>query len=364
MGNSNAGEQETHGATTHKKQAWTVITANGTSCDKMLGFLDSSAARNADAILGQELHIAGDWARAAEDKLRAQGWHACIVDAVPSASCVGKAQAPQTSRNVRLRGKQRATRRKPAPSQYNTTTGGLLVAAGGGHRLRSAQQPCAAKMSLTIVPGRAAAAAAFSGICKGGVLLVNVYLICSIAMGQRNLDILHKIAELVVAYGWPFIIAGDFQNSPGALKEWAAAIGGCVVAAGASTCKQGGREIDFFIVSKSLAAKCKADVLDGTGLAPHTPIKLTVVADQEAKQVPAFKLVCPKAFPRERPIGPCLPGADWHAVRESIAQQHACINLCNEQRPLKQLSQTLLGKASGHGPSSRQTTSAQTLLAN
>ena len=77
----------------------------------------------------------------------------------------------------------------------------------------------------------------WKGVTKHGVALVSVYLVSGAGVGPENLAILDLVGGWLRAYGRPYILTGDWQNSPQAIIDtgWPAAINGRVHSANAPT---------------------------------------------------------------------------------------------------------------------------------
>ena len=61
-------------------------------------------------------------------------------------------------------------------------------------------------------------------------------------MTERNVEILNAAGEAIMGFGGPWILAGDFNMTPGdpqQASEWLERIGGVVVAPELATCKSG-----------------------------------------------------------------------------------------------------------------------------
>ena len=150
-------------------------------------------------------------------------------------------------------------------------------------------------------------------LVKGGVVLVSAYLWDGEELSIRNLSVLESLGELLVGNGLPWILQLDAQNTPEALIDtgWVDDVRGKVFRCGKSTCsgRGGGREIDFFIVSDTLAhAFCDAELVEA-GTSPHSPVKM--VSKGGARKPTAWKFVKPKKFETERPIGCAPPPPTW-----------------------------------------------------
>ena len=87
--------------------------------------------------------------------------------------------------------------------------------------------------------GGRVAAAWVDGVVRGGLLVVSLYLWTNECITSgRNVDVLGAAAQLVRAHGGPYVIGGDWQNTPDVIagSQWLGDLGGVVLAAGAGTC--------------------------------------------------------------------------------------------------------------------------------
>ena len=115
----------------------------------------------------------------------------------------------------------------------------------------------------------------WSGVCRGGVHLVTVYLYDGEGLSRRNLDILQELAFVLSRLRGPWILAGDFNLTPEDLEtaDWLARIDGVTVAPEGPTC--GGRCLDFFVVPRLLRPYVVVvQRLEGSGIATHDLVRL------------------------------------------------------------------------------------------
>ena len=76
---------------------------------------------------------------------------------------------------------------------------------------------------------------------------------------DRNRALLHAAGNLIRKHGGPWVLGGDFQNTPEDMhyymRNWLESVGGEVCAAGNVTCKSvnGGRTIDYFIIDSRIS---------------------------------------------------------------------------------------------------------------
>ena len=173
------------------------------------------------------------------------------------------------------------------------------------------------RKEASLVDGRAAIWSWNGGGVPGGLIIANVYLECGMGMNDGNWDILKAVAEEVKVIGRPFVIGGDFQQSPkdlaeaGALNLFDEAEVVCASdgagAAGGKCCTRGKwSTIDFFIVSRMLAPKVQGcELVLEAALRPHRPVALKL---RRGGALPLQRaLAGPRAFPRQRPVGPARP---------------------------------------------------------
>ena len=82
---------------------------------------------------------------------------------------------------------------------------------------------------------------------------------------------------------------------------------------------QQGRTIDFFVVAKAvrhLVADCSVVGEACTGR--HRPVRLELRGQQQRPWVKVWKV--PKAFPRERPVGPSAEGPSWGELTREMTE--------------------------------------------
>ena len=90
-----------------------------------------------------------------------------------------------------------------------------------------------------------------AGVAKGGIHVVSVYLKDMEGIGGTNTAVLEQLAAHVKTLRGPWVIGGDWNLEPKALRDagWLDMIGGAVAAPDAPTCN--GKVYDFWIVKKS-----------------------------------------------------------------------------------------------------------------
>lgn len=130
------------------------------------------------------------------------------------------------------------------------------------------------------------------------------------------------------SHGRPFIVGGDWQMTAQELLAtgWCDLFGAVVVAptgSGIPSCRgfggQQGRTIDFFVVAKALrhlVADCS--VVEEACTGRHRPVRLELRGQQQRPGVKVLKV--PKAFPRERPVGPSAEGPSWGELYREMAE--------------------------------------------
>ena len=126
-------------------------------------------------------------------------------------------------------------------------------------------------------------------------------------MSRRNVIILKAIATIIAQYGLPFIIAADWQCTPGALEatQWHTKLGprgAHIRATDEPTCSTD-NTIDFYVCDNRLRARIDGPYTDMTWPArAHRPIRLVIRAKGREDPIPMLQQ--PHAFPREVTIGP------------------------------------------------------------
>ena len=118
--------------------------------------------------------------------------------------------------------------------------------------------------------------AVVNGLVGDGFLAVAIYLQDGAQLGGKNQTLLRLLAGVLNGCGRRWVCAGDWNISPELLAEsgFINLVQGRIVAAGVPTCASGaGSELDFFLVSKSLAGEStEAEVCYEVGTAPHWPV--------------------------------------------------------------------------------------------
>ena len=139
-------------------------------------------------------------------------------------------------------------------------------------------------------------------ICRGGVHFVCAYFWDSEGLSQRNLLLLHHIAQLLESLHGPWVLAADFNFSPELLTKsgWLDVVHGKIAAPEAPTC--GHNTFDYFVVCRKLAGAVVAvAIVDDAGLHPHSPSRLFVKGRPRNEMVRV--LVHPRKIPAILPSG-------------------------------------------------------------
>ena len=159
-----------------------------------------------------------------------------------------------------------------------------------------------------------------------GVIVVSIYLVTGQGLKAENSTLLEEIGKVLKALGRPFIVAGDFQMGPEALKEsgWLEAVDAQVFAPRASTCvsSRSAAVIDFYVGSTSIVGLVVgvATLSHVTEIRPHKPAR--IIFEGALKDEWMRVVQRPKAFPTETPYGPA-PWSDpsaWEEVRVAFDQ--------------------------------------------
>ena len=167
-------------------------------------------------------------------------------------------------------------------------------------------------------PGRLAVAW-IDAVVKGGVLAGSVYLWHTEGLTDRNKGLLNAFAEQIIDYGGPWVLCGDYNFEPSVLcdsewgSQWLKLVGGVpLYDREVGSCKgpNGRACLDWSIIDKRLAAGATAEtVLDEGVCSPHSPIVFKI--GKLARQQKVWKLVTPKHWPCEKPIGCQSPPPSW-----------------------------------------------------
>ncbi len=126
------------------------------------------------------------------------------------------------------------------------------------------------------------------------------------------------LVSLLRMIGLPFVAGGDWQKSPEEVSATGilGVLGAQVCHAHAATNLISGSNIDFFLVSESLARNgLSVSVIHGAAFSPHAPVRLALHG-VKGKTECGQRLSSPKPLPVHRPVGPLLPGiaVDWEKL--------------------------------------------------
>ena len=175
--------------------------------------------------------------------------------------------------------------------------------------------------SPATLPGRIAAAWIQIGP-PSGIVLISIYLFHSEGMTVRNRSLFQRAMAVARAYGSPWIIAGDFNESPEVmLQQWGSTLeetDSYVISPNQSTHRPRGaahRTIDFLICSSSAEPWVKdVSVDEGFHAHPHRAVRIKLSAVKKNYLITAIKK--PKPFANRAPTGcarqPVLPA--WNKV--------------------------------------------------
>ena len=268
----------------------TLVTVNCTAWSSFTGFLEAGAG-GADLLMVQEHHLEDGAVAREEAWARGVGWSAKLGAATP------------------------------------TGRGGTSGGVGLLTRCHRGLGRAHGTHSVELVPGRAVCCLWNGGI-PGGLVVVSAYLVCGTGMGEANWEIVKTIASELRVLGRPFVLGGDFQQSPEELvdagvmrlfddAEIVRAQGAGAEAGGTCCTKGQWSTIDFFLVSRALLPKIvSCELVLDAAIRPHRPVALTL---QRGGHLPLQRVLAgPRPFPRTRPIGPARrPQTTW--VRDDAA---------------------------------------------
>ncbi len=159
-----------------------------------------------------------------------------------------------------------------------------------------------------------------------GVVNITIYLHTAEGPTPRNVNLVARALETAKASGCPWILGGDWQDTPAAVVSWAGEMisraGGLVVAPDSPTIYPSTGEprvIDFFVISNQLGPLVRTvEVDDSFPAAPHRAVKLTLVKDGPLPM--QYVRRGPRKFPRDKPIGcarrPVAPSAHRMGIDE------------------------------------------------
>ncbi len=143
----------------------------------------------------------------------------------------------------------------------------------------------------------------------GWLAVYSVYGYCGEELGGRNWRICCAIADHAIGHGLPWIAAGDWNFEPAAMRAsgWPNKMGAEVLCAPVTAtthagCRQG-RHIDYFLASRAVAALGPQMTLCAeAAIRTHDAIRMRF--PEAPRSYVIRRLVRPKVFPRELPIGP------------------------------------------------------------
>ena len=151
--------------------------------------------------------------------------------------------------------------------------------------------------------------------------LLSVYLHTGEGPSPRNKALLGQALQVVGSSGTPWIMGGDFQDTPEEVESWAGedvarARGRFYYGMEPTIYPSNGapRVIDYFIVAEELAHMVeKVSVKGELAVSPHRAVAL--ILKSSSQPLLLNRLRTPKTFPREKPVGcprqPVAPGADF-----------------------------------------------------
>ena len=171
-----------------------------------------------------------------------------------------------------------ASQARPSGRSETGTMGGAAIVTRGHLHIReyaeanpppSPEQLCGVGLDWSAITIRA----------RGmDVLLVALYLTSGDAKSRENYTKFEQVTRLVKAVGSPFIIIGDFNQTPDQLIEWGVLtpMAGHVLAPRAAlTCTSGtGRLIDYVVCSKSLLPVLHLQTEENVPWKPHVGLRL------------------------------------------------------------------------------------------
>ena len=263
-----------------------VTTVNCTTWSSLTGFLQAGAC-GADLVLVQEHHLRAEeldreaaWARSA-------GWSAGLLPAEPTGR--GGTSGGVGALTPCFRGLGRA----PGWKEMDACSGRVACYLWNG------------------------------GGIPGGLVVASVYMECGVGMNETNWAIMHHLAVELQMMGRPFLIGGDFQQSPAELAtegvfEVLRGVEVITAQGEEGTCNTRGTwsNIDFFLISRELVPKvisCQVEL--DAAIRPHRPVSVKL---RRGGPLPLERvLAAPRPFPVDRPVGPVPPiQVDWGKVQD------------------------------------------------
>ena len=150
-------------------------------------------------------------------------------------------------------------------------------------------------------------------------------------MDEQSLGILEKLGRVLTTSIHPYIVAGDFQVSPGTMAtiDFTQAVGATLVTAsdglGSRRGSRGGgvSTIDYFLVEQCLAgAISQTQTCLEVSFNPHRPVQMTF--HLRAAALKALCFLKPDRLPTELPVGPSPRQQDWsRAMQKARFAPHA-----------------------------------------
>jgi hypothetical protein len=267
----------------------------------------TSGIRTADALLMQEIRLAGDSARRSETCVPRAGWTFAIND------------AQVTQGEVR-----------------QGFSGGTAI----GTRRHQGLSTLHGWKSFVLTEARVSIAR-WQAFIRGGITLASVYLVTGEGPSESNVGILDELGRTLVTLGRPFVIGGDFQMTPGELQGtgWVQRLGAALVAPpsdGPPSCSSG-RTIDFFVAAGDLAPLVEdCYVVEAAETMPHRPTRMAIRASGSLP--PILVLKSPMPFPIAPPFGPRRCCREWQEVDEVFQQRPSRIGeVCEQQQQTQDL---------------------------
>ncbi len=255
---------------------WDIVLLNSSGRPQLLSALEQLPRKTTAALLSQEHHAATARVPDLQHQIRARGWKPGVVAAVDT--------------------------------QSGGSSAGVAVVVPSHIGWGSVQKGTWAIDAGRANDGRLAAAWVQVGVV-GGILAVSIYLHTNEGMTARNRRLLQAALASVIAFGAPWIIAGDFQTSPQELQEvmgvFIERAGGRIRAPMQPTVYPSvgqPRVIDFAIVSPAVnAAIREVEVDTRIAASPHRAVRFTLNSNAPKVLVQVAK--APRAFPRQLPVG-------------------------------------------------------------
>jgi endonuclease/exonuclease/phosphatase family metal-dependent hydrolase len=241
----------------------------------------------ADVLFTQESKLHRDDSRcAAELAARSAGWNPCLSMALATAA--------------------------------EAASGGCGVLARRGVGIRESDHSCKDGMQHRLC------LAWVSGIIRGGIHCLSIYLKSGEGMSEANKAILEEAAVLLGLLKGPWIVAGDFNVNPEdlAATRWVDIVDGVLFAPALPTCTTAtsSNKYDYFVVHRSIAhAVVAVQRIEDGACKPHWPARLLIKSN--ARRMAVRKLVRAKKVPGTLPFGPPPTPQDYSKVHSLVAHQ-------------------------------------------